>query len=137
MTRVEANFTAGNSDPLPESVGWDVWFSKLESCRRLSDGWNGYTAPAPTASAVDHAYAFLQAMQQDHCDPTRLAPSAMGGVAITRKAHDRKVLVEFYNTGQVFALFSGPTTEMRVIPVAVDSLALQSFLAEMEAFLNG
>lgn len=108
-------------DTMRPSRGWEGWFAKLESCRSLTDGWNGYSAAAPAAVAIENAEAFLRSMQQTGHEPTRVAPSAMGGVAITRRNESKKALVEFYNDGRVFVLFSAQSSEMDVkqIPFAV------------------
>jgi hypothetical protein len=85
---------------------WQKWFAKLESLHELKPGWNGYTAPVPSDTALQTASIFLAELQAQGFEPTRLAPSAMGGVAITRRQGDRKGFVEFYNDGTVYALFS-------------------------------
>ena len=126
-----------HSARVPASPDWDAWFTKLEGCRSLKEGWNGYTAPAPAPVSIDNARMFLQAMREDDYAPTRLAPSAMGGVAVTRKAGDKKVLVEFYNDGRTFALFSARHSDMQVTPVAVDPSSSREFLVKMRDYLDG
>jgi hypothetical protein len=130
--------TAGSpAGPPPTGPGWSTWFTRLDACRSLQEGWNGYTAPAPAPVSIDNARVFLEAMQQAQYEPTRLAPSAMGGVAVTRRVGDKKVLVEFYNDGRAFALFSTRPSEMRVVPLAVAPASFQAFVVEMREFLNG
>jgi len=126
----DTNFVA---DPGPQ---WDLWYGKLDACRTLQEGWNGYTAPAPGDAAIENARTFLDVMRQAGLGPTRLAPSAMGGVAVTQKAGNRKVLVEFYNDGRAFALFSLRGGDMRVAPVALGVDAFRHFLDEMREYLN-
>ena len=61
----------------------------------------------------------------------------MGGIAVTRKIGDRKILIELYNDGRVFALFSDrrtedlPVEELEQVP---DSFP--AFLAKMRAYLD-
>src|SRR5690242_7316015 len=114
-------------DAMRPSREWEAWFAKLESCRSLTDGWNGYSAAAPALTAIENAAAFLKAMQQAGCEPTRVAPSAMGGVAITRWNDSRKVLVELYNDGRTFALFSTQPSDMSVKQIPVDASAYAAF----------
>lgn len=116
---------------------WIAWFDKLESCRSLSDGWNGYTAAAPAITAIDNAEAFLRAMQQAGCEPTRVAPSAMGGIAITRRNDRKKVLVEFYNDGRAFSLFSTPPSYMNVKQVPLNAASFAAFIGEIQEYLDG
>ncbi len=94
-----ANHTFIPDGPLPDAEGkaeliitlaqptsaWTRLFEKLESCRILKDGWNGYSAAAPNDLSIQNAHLFLQVMQLEGIEPTRVAPSAMGGIAITRQ----------------------------------------------------
>jgi hypothetical protein len=121
------------AQPLP---AWSHWFEKLESFRTLKDGWNGYTAAAPNAKSIENAQLFLQVMQLEATEPTRVAPSAMGGTAITRRAGNRKVFVEFYNDGRVYSLFSEKSSEMNVVPVDAESIAFRALVANMRDYLN-
>ena len=120
-----------------KTIDWAPWFEKLEACRILSDGWNGYTAASPTQVSVDRALLFLRTMQEENCLPTRLAPSSMGGVAVTRKVGIRKVLVEFYNDGRVFALFSTRGGEMNVMPTVPNAGSFKELLVTMGEYLDG
>lgn len=124
-------------DAMRPSQGWEAWFAKLDGCRSLVDGWNGYSAAAPASAAIDNAELFLKAMQAASCEPTRVSPSAMGGVAITRRNDRKKVLVEFYNDGRAFSLFSEQSSEMGVKQVAIDATSFAAFVAEMQSYLNG
>jgi hypothetical protein len=77
-------------------------------------------------------------LQSAGYEPTRVAPSAMGGIAITRKTDDKKAFVEFYNDSRVYALFSNrDSKEMHVEPLAIDPSCFQSFLVKMREYLNG
>jgi hypothetical protein len=130
---------AGNGGFVPSGLGtaWQSWFDKLERFAALRDGWNGYTAPKPNELSIRTARQFLEALQAADCEPTRVAPSAMGGVAITRRAGPRKVFVEFYNDGRVYALFSERPSEMRVAPLQADPQSFRHFTEEMRRYLDG
>ncbi len=130
---------AGLSDVTPPPPDtWERWFSRLDDCLSLTEGWNGYAAPAPNEQSVRNARCFLEALQDAECEPTRIAPSAMGGIAITRKSGDRKVFVEFYNDARAYALFSDRTSnDMRVEPLNIDPSSISSFLVAMRDYLNG
>jgi hypothetical protein len=120
-----------SSDP------WQKWLALLETFRALKQGWNSYTAPAPNETALCIARMFLAELRALGSEPTRLAPSAMGGVAITQRKGARKGFVEFYNDGRVYALFSDRKGEMRVIPVQADSSSFRKLIMEVRDFLNG
>jgi hypothetical protein len=130
---------SGNGGSVPSGPGtaWQNWFDKLESFAALRDGWNSYTAPKPNELSIRTARQFLEVLQAASYEPTRVAPSAMGGVAITRRAGPRKVFVEFYNDGRVYALFSEPPSGMRMAPLQVDPLSFRHFIEEMREYLDG
>ena len=70
--------------PMPGGV-------KLVQLRHLQDGWNGYAAPAPSERAIDTANSFIDILVRAKYEPKRLAPSAVGGVAVTQRSGNRKV----------------------------------------------
>jgi len=125
-------------EELTEAAGdWPKWFARLDGFAELEEGWNGYSAPAPEPASLSAARAFLAVMRQADYPPTRLAPSAMGGVGITRRQGGRKVYVEFYNDGTAHALFSSGQAGMHTRPVPGDPDGARAFLAEMRAYLDG
>jgi hypothetical protein len=116
---------------------WQELFSKLDVLASLSDGWNSYAAPAPNASAIAAARSFLATLQQENFPPTRIAPSAMGGVGVTHRQAGRKVYVEFYNNGTAHALFSSGRESMETRKVSMDQSSTRQFIADMRNYLNG
>lgn len=127
-----AGEAAQTSDP------WQRWFTKVNACLELKEGWNGDDAAPPTDLAVYNASVFLKALQRAKYEPTRIAATAMGGVAITRKIGSRKVIVECYNDGRVYFLFSDRESgSMDVKPLSLKRNSLTQFIASMREFLNG
>jgi len=123
------------ADVAPE---WTRWFKKIHAALLLEDGWNGDDAPPPEVIAAVNATKFLNAMHQESYPPTRIAASAMGGIAVTRKVGNKKVLVEFYNDGKVYFLFSDRGSgSMDVKLLLLDQDSLTRFVASMRDFLNG
>jgi hypothetical protein len=117
---------------------WDQWFKKLYACFDLDEGWNGDCSPPPQDVAIYNASVLLKVLRDAQYEPTRIAASAMGGVAITRKVGNRKVLVECYNDGRVYFLFSDRASgSMDVKPLSLDRGSLTTFIASMREFLNG
>ena len=87
--------------------GWFLTLSKtLHSFKDLKPGWNGYSASPPERLALRNAEQYLCVASHFDLEPTRLAPSAVGGVGITHRRGPLKAYVEFFNNGKVHTLFS-------------------------------
>jgi hypothetical protein len=114
------------------------WLAKLWSFTRLGPGWNGYRAAAPSLRAILNAGRFIQAANAAGATPFRIAPSAVGGVAVTRRVKERKVLVEFFNDGTANALFADDATEsMYTLPVPTTASGYQDVLLKSREYLDG
>jgi hypothetical protein len=71
-------------------------------------------------------------------DPTRVAPSAAGGIGITRRVGDRKALVEFFNDGSASALFADDATQqMQACRVTTTPDDLRDVLERIREYLDG
>jgi hypothetical protein len=120
------------------SPEWEKWFQKVEDVLKFEEGWNGDDSPLPEFVAALNATKFLKAMRLENYQPTRIAASAMGGIAVTRRVGSKKVLVECYNNGRVYYLFSDRGSgNMDVQPLLLDQDSLTKFVASMREFLNG
>lgn len=116
---------------------WDELFKKLEQYRGYVDGWNGYDAPAPNQAAVDVARMFLSVMRDNWAIPTRVAPTAVGGIAITRRSGEKKVVVEFYNNGLISALFADDAQQtMSTRRITSDWRELENLTSDMREYLS-
>jgi hypothetical protein len=114
------------------------WVAKVWSFGRLAHGWNGSRAPAPTLPAVVHAARFVAALTEAGDQPTRVAPSAVGGVGITRRVGERKVLVEFFNDGSASALFADDATQqLQTLRVKTTPQGFLDLLGKMREYLDG
>src|SRR5262249_11493105 len=78
----------------------------LDQMQQLAVGWNGYSAPVPSRVALLTARSFLSTLLNEKYEPSRVAPSAVGGVGITHKRNGRRVYGEVFNSGDGYALFS-------------------------------
>jgi hypothetical protein len=136
--RVTVVHRAQEGDALQAADPWQRWLNKLYSLLELKDGWNGDNSAPPQELAVYNASVFLKALRREKYQPTRIAASAMGGVAITRREGTRKVLVECYNDGRVYFLFSDRASgSMDVKSLSLDRDALTTFIASMREFFHG
>lgn len=110
---------------------------RLEEMRALRDNWNSYSAPAPTAAAIENAKLLVAAARTDGTIPERVEPSAMGGVGVTFARGDREAVVEFYNDGTAHALFAdNKTEEMDTRPVTPTAAGFTAFLVEVRTYLH-
>jgi hypothetical protein len=113
-----------------------TWKAKLDAIGSLPPGWDSYSAPSPTESAMKNARCFLAVLVQSNRFPSRLAPSVVGGVGFTFKRNDLKVYVEFSNRGTAHALFSDGVTDPRVEKVEPTDAGYRALMAEIRTYLN-
>ncbi len=97
-----------------DEAAWSSCLGRLESFQSLRLGWDGYSAPSPSAEAVGYARSFLNYLRQEAFLPDRLAPSVVGGVGFTFREGNRKAYVEFSNKGTAHVLFSDGETDPKV-----------------------
>ncbi len=112
------------------------WVMKIASMTQLKEGWNGYHAPPPSPKAIGMAENFLAQLLGMDIEPSRLAPSAGGGVGITRRKNDRRVYVEFFNNGRIYALFSDGVTEPISREIPPGRLGFLKLIGDMGAYLD-
>jgi hypothetical protein len=112
------------------------WVMKIASMTQLKEGWNGYHAPPPSARAIGMAENFLAHLLGKKIEPSRLAPSAVGGVGLTRRKNDRRVYVEFFNNGRIYALFSDSVTEPISREVPPGRQGFLKLIGDMGAYLD-
>lgn len=112
------------------------WSRKLDKMERLEEGWNGYSAPAPSALAIRTARRFLSRLLAEPYEPTRVAPSSVGGVGFTHKKGNRRVYVEFFNDGQVYALFSDNEVAPRSQRVQPDFHQFRELIGQIKGYLD-
>lgn len=116
-----------------QAVSWQMKFIQLS---KLRDGWNGYNAPAPSPRAIQTAQSFVDTLLKQKYQPKRLAPSAVGGVAVTQRNLDKKVYVEFFNDGTIFALFSDGSSEPMSKEVIPGYQSFKALVKEMREYLD-
>ena len=96
----------------------------LGGLRELKDGWNSYSAPAPTEETIRHAGLLLDAIKaQPALEVAHIGASVVGGVGFTFERGDREYVVEFVNDGDVVKTLitgGGKNPDIRVdrFPVA-------------------
>jgi hypothetical protein len=113
------------------------WMNRLDDLRQLKRNWNQRGALPPNDLALSAAELFLKVMSIKRRVPSRVAPSAVGGVGITLREGDRIAYAEFYNSGTACLLLSDDMSEGETFRVAVDADSFAEAIDKMEAFLHG
>jgi hypothetical protein len=78
-----------------------------QDLRYMSDlpfNWDTYGAEPPRPQTLHRALELLVHLEQRSFVPTRVVPSAEGGVAVFFMRGDRYADIEFLNTGEVLAV---------------------------------
>ena len=77
---------------------------RLNTTVSLEHGWDTYGAETPNDVARALAARILYLLEEDALPPTRLLPSAEGGIAMSFVEGDNRAEIEIYNTGEVAAV---------------------------------
>jgi hypothetical protein len=77
----------------------------IENLASLSDGWSSYDSPKPSTASIRSAGEVLAALHRILLVPTKVLPSAEGGVAMTFLSASRnRAVIETLNNGESFIL---------------------------------
>lgn len=135
LAELEGQHVLATLTVVPRDAGQN-WRDKIESMNTLEDGWDSYRAPAPSADAINQATVFLEEVTKSEVVLSRLAPSVAGGVGFTFKFADRKIYVEFRNTGSAHALFSDGVSDPLVEKIQMDQTGYTDILARAKRYLD-
>src|SRR5208337_879542 len=75
--------------------------SSLHACATLPDNWDSYGAAKPAKHSVEVADRFLQRLFAELFMPSRVVPSAEGGMALYFNNDNKTAYVEYRNSGKV------------------------------------
>ncbi len=103
---------------------------------QLTEGWDGYGAPAPSGAAIAVARSYLGSLFKERLEPSRVAPSVVGGIGITHKLTKRRVYVECFNDGQIYALFSDGQSLPNGRPVKAREDSFEELIGAIRDYLN-
>lgn len=108
---------------------------RLKSTVTLACGWDTYGAEAPNDVARALAWKILDALEADLLPPTRLMPSAEGGIAISFVEGDNRAEIEIYNTGEVAAATYSARSEPMAWELSNIDSALKNAIIEIRVRL--
>ena len=92
-------------------------------------------SPAPSNTAILTARGFLFNSLDKKIEPSRLAPSAVGGVGITHKRNKKRVYVEFFNNGEI-SLFSDNESALRSKRIKSSYDRFRELIKEIQDYLD-
>jgi len=78
---------------------------RVYALARLPQNWDSYGAPAPNGTSVANAILVLNLLESLNFDPTRILPSAEGGIGICFVQGDRYADIECSNEGEVLGIY--------------------------------
>jgi hypothetical protein len=84
-------------------VSFEEARARLNGTATLRHGWDTYGAEAPNDDARKLAAGILDLLEASLLPPTRLMPSAEGGIALAFVSGDCQAGIEIYNTGEIAA----------------------------------
>jgi len=77
----------------------------VHALAKLRPNWDSYGAPAPSGRSIANAIRVLNLLESLNLDPTRILPSAEGGVGICFVREDRYADIECSNDGEVLGVY--------------------------------
>jgi hypothetical protein len=114
------------------------WYSEavnsLSALRGLTSDWNGYGAEAPNKEALEAASLTLEQLEAMDLQPSRILPSAAGGVSICFFRPKKYAELEYYNTGETVSIIKNTKTNWRDV-WEVDSPV--EAIRKIKTFLEG
>jgi hypothetical protein len=90
---------------------------ELSKFASLPVGWNSYDAPPPGGNSIEAAYNFLSRlaeMPDVTLVPSRIAPIAEGGVAVSFLKNNFRASLDFLDSGEVVAIVARRGSESDV-----------------------
>lgn len=110
---------------------------KLEHLRNLEPNWDSYGAETPNETSLDLARRILEQLSNLLFEPSRVVPSAEGGVAIIFQEDDRYALFECFNDGDIAGMMMDRQAVRDVFQVDVDTAELGQAIEQIRAFIEG
>jgi hypothetical protein len=77
----------------------------VHALAHLRPNWDSYGAPAPNGRSIANAIRVLNLLESLNLDPTKILPSAEGGVGICFVREDRYADIECSNEGEVLGVY--------------------------------
>jgi hypothetical protein len=126
---------SSGSDSLNRFLGLE---RDLAAAKYLSDGWNSYNAPAPSAGAIDAARQILTTLKFAVIVARKVLASAEGGVSIIfTSATGNGAVIESSNEDGVSLVLYDAAGDAHVLDWPEGSLARGKLLLALKEHLQG
>ncbi len=101
--------STNNSEFLTKRNEFESLRCTLSQLASMQENWNSYGSPAPTKPSIEKAKGILGALESAQLVPSRVMPSAEGGVAFVfmSQTENRAVLESLNNMESFILLYDG------------------------------
>ncbi len=130
------------------TVTWEFTASRSERSRfaelreeidrlgKLASGWNSYDADPPNSTSIYWAQIVLEILSEASFYPSRIAPSAEGGVGFIFAKDNLYADIECLNTGEILAVTSSGQARPYVWSVSPDRGEIKRSLEQIRVYLR-
>jgi hypothetical protein len=96
--------------------------SSLDTCATLADNWDSYGAAKPEKHSVEAVGRFLQRLFAELFMPSRVIPSAEGGVAVYFNGENKTAYLEYRNSGEVILAMFDDHSDPIIVELTKDDV---------------
>jgi|HubBroStandDraft_6_1064221.scaffolds.fasta_scaffold174510_2 hypothetical protein len=111
--------------------------SSLDACAALADNWDSYDAAKPTRHSIEAADKFLTSLFAELFMPSRVIPSAEGGVAVYFSSGNRTAYVEYRNSREVILAMFDDHSDPIIIELTESDADESRALSLIRAYIAG
>jgi hypothetical protein len=128
--------------PNERSVYWQArqQFStlgdELARLADLKDGWDSYRAAAPSPASIATAERILKLLRSAMLPPSRIVPSAAGGIGICFIDADRYADIEIFNDQEILATAYRGRSDPCVWEVNSDTESITEAIRQIRAHFD-
>lgn len=92
---------------------WIKARAKIKQLEALRSDWNGYNSEPPNISSVYWATIIVDRLYENSLRPSKIVPSAAGGIAVTFFSENKYADIEALNSGDIVALIKDKSNGTR------------------------
>jgi len=111
--------------------------SSLDACATLADNWDSYGAAKPAKHSIEAADRFLQGLFAALFMPSRVIPSAEGGMAVYFSSDNKTAYMEYRNSGEVILAMFDDHSEPIIVELAENDADEYRALSLIRSYITG